>query len=73
MTEKEATRWRETFASLARYAWVAFPVALIGVMESIMESQAYTPGEKVEMMKWAMEAYNDAVEEAASNAQSMPH
>lgn len=71
MTEKEATRWRETFASLARYAWVAFPVVLIGVMESIMESHAYTPGEKVEMMKWAMEAYNDALKEASSNAETV--
>lgn len=72
MTKSEEKSWRKTFDGLARHTWVAFPMALIGIMESIMESQVYTPGERIEMMKWAMEAYNDALMEASSNAESMP-
>lgn len=72
MTKSEEKSWRKTFDGMARHTWVAFPMALIGIMESIMESQVYTPGERIEMMKWAMEAYNDALKEASSNAESMP-
>lgn len=71
MTKSEEKSWRKTFDGLARHAWVAFPMALIGIMESIMESQVYTPGEKIEMMKWAMEAYNNALKEASSNAETV--
>ena len=72
MNEREEKRWREIFDGLARHSWVAFPMALIAIMESIMESQWYTPGEKIELMRWAMEAYNDARKEEGSNAESMP-
>lgn len=71
MTKSEEKIWRNTFDGLARHAWVAFPMALIGVMESIMESKVYTPRERIEMMKWAMEAYNDALKEASSNAETV--
>ena len=72
MTEREEKRWRKTFDGLARHTWVAFPVALIGVMESIIDSQAYAPGEKIRLMELAMDAYNDATKEASSNAEGMP-
>ena len=47
MNKREEESWRKTFDGLARNTWVAFPMALIGIMESIMESQVYTPGEKL--------------------------
>lgn len=71
MTKSEEKSWRKTFDGLARHTWVAFPMALIGIMESIMESQVYAPGEKVEMMRWAMDAYNEAVKEAANNGKNL--
>lgn len=71
MNKREEKSWRKTFDGLARHTWVAFPMALIGIMESIMESQVYAPGEKVEMMRWAIEAYNEAVKEAANNGKNL--
>lgn len=67
MTKSEEKIWRNTFDGLARHAWVAFPVALIGVMESIIDSQAYAPGEKIKLMKLAMDAYNEALNETSVN------
>ena len=41
-------------------------------LESIMDSPCYTASEKLKLMKRAMIAYNDALKEASSNAESMP-
>ena len=67
MNKREEESWRKTFDGLARHTWVAFHLALIGIMESIMESQVYAHGEKVEMMRWAMDAYNEALNETSVN------
>lgn len=67
MTKSEEKSWREYFAREASRRWVAFPWVLIGALEDIMKLQSHTPGEMVEMMKWAMEAYNDALKETSVN------
>lgn len=72
MTKSEEKSWREYFAREASRRWVAFPWALIGALEGIMELQERTSGQKLKLMKWAMEAYNNALEEASSNAKGMP-
>lgn len=71
MDKNMERRLREHYAREARHRWVAFPQALICTMEDIIKIQSYTPGERVEMMKWAMEAYNDALKEAFSNAETV--
>ena len=73
MTKSEERRLREHYAREARRRWVASPWALVGTLEAIMGLQELTAGQKLKQMQWAMEAYNDALKEASSNAQSMPH
>lgn len=72
MTKRDEESWQGHFARAASRVWVAFPQALINTLEGIMKLQVYTPAERIEMMKWAMDAYNDALKEASSNAESMP-
>ena len=72
MTKSEERRWREYFAREASRRWVAFPWVLIGALEGIVELQERTAGQKLKLMQWAMDAYNDALKEASSNAKSMP-
>lgn len=72
MTKSEERRLREHYAREARHRWVAFPLALVGTLEAIMELQGLTAGKKLKQMQWAMDAYNDALKEASSNAESMP-
>lgn len=65
-------RWREYYAERA-HRWRGEPWALLGTLEAIMGFQELTAGQRLQRMQWAIEAYNNAVEEAASNAQSMPY
>lgn len=65
-------RWREYYAERAR-RWRGEPWTLLGTLEAIMGFQDLTAGQKLQRMRWAMDAYNDALKEAASNAQSMPY
>ena len=65
-------RWREYYAERAR-RWRGEPWALLGTLEAIMGFQELTAGQKLLRMRWAIEAYNSEVKEAASNAQSMPY
>ena len=72
MTKSEERRLREYYTREARRRWVAFPWALVGALEAIMGLQGLTSGQKLKQMQWAMDAYNDALKEASSNAESMP-
>lgn len=72
MTKREERRLREHYAREARRRWVAAPWALVGALEAIMGLQGLTAGQKLKQMQWAMDAYNDALKEASSNAKSMP-
>lgn len=73
MAEKSyEERWREYYAERAR-RWRGEPWALLGTLEAIMGFQELTAGQKLLRMRWAIEAYNSEVKEAASNAQSMPY
>ena len=56
-------RWREYYAERAR-RWRGEPWALLGTLEAIMGFQELTAGQKLQRMRWAMDAYNDAVAEA---------
>ncbi len=71
MTKSEERRLRDYFARAARHRWVASPWALVGTLEAIMELQGLTAGQKLKQMQWAMEAYNDALKEASSNAETV--
>lgn len=63
MTEKSCEeRWREYYAERAR-RWRSDPWFLVNDLESIMDSPCYTAREKLKLMKRAMEAYYNAVEE----------
>lgn len=73
MAEKSyEKRWRERYAERAR-RWRGEPWALLGTLEAIMGFQELTAGQRLQRMRWAIEAYNSEVKEAASNAQSMPY
>lgn len=56
-------RWREYYAERAR-RWRGEPWALLGTLEAIMGFQELTAGQRLQRMQWAIEAYNNAVEEA---------
>lgn len=72
MARSEEKSWRECYAKEARNHWLEFPWELIGVLWAIIICNYYTSAQKVDHIQWAMEAYNKAVEEASSNAESMP-
>ena len=72
MTKRDKEYWERYFHEKA-VQWKRNPWALVYDLESIMDSPCYTAREKLKLMRWAMEAYNDALKEASSNAQSMPH
>ena len=72
MTKSEERRWREYYAASAR-RWKHNPWALVGNLEAIMGFQDLTAGQKIRRMQLAIEAYNEAMKEASSNAESMPN
>ena len=63
-------RWREYYAERARQ-WRGKPWALLGTLETIMGFQELTAGQKLQRMQWALEAYNSAVKEEGSNAETV--
>ena len=63
VSKREEQMWREHYAEDAR-RWVYLPWSLLGVFEAIMNVQDYTPSRKLQQMRWAMDAYNDAAAEA---------
>lgn len=67
MTKSEERRLRDYFARSARHRWVASPWALVGTLEAIMELQGLTAGQKLKQMQWAMDAYNEALNETSVN------
>ena len=71
MNKNEERRLREHYAREARHRWVAFPWAMVGTLEAIMELQGLTAGQKLKQMQWAMDAYNDALMEARINAKTV--
>ena len=44
--------------------WIECPWELLGTLEAIMGFQELTAGQRLRRMRWAMDAYNDAVAEA---------
>lgn len=71
MAEKSyEKRWREYYAERAR-RWRGEPWTLLGTLEAIMGLQELTAGQKLKRMHWAMDAYNDALKEASSNAETV--
>lgn len=67
ITKREEKSRREYYAREARRRWVASPWALVGTLEAIMELQGLTAGQKLEQMQWAMDAYNEALNETSVN------
>ena len=67
MTESEEKSWREYYAKEARNHWLEFPWELIGVLWAIIICNDYTSAQKVDHIQWAMEAYNNAMEETRAN------
>lgn len=71
MNKRDEAYWKRYFPERA-ILWRRDPWALVYDLESLMDSVCYTAREKLKLMRWAMDAYNEAVKEASSNAESMP-
>ena len=70
MTKRDEAYWEKHFSEWAIRSR-SDPWALVYDLESIMDSPCYTASEKLKLMKRAMEAYNEAVKEASSNAETV--
>ena len=63
MNKRDEAYWEKHFSEWA-IRWRSDPLALVYDLESIMDSPCYTAREKLKLMRWAMDAYNDAAAEA---------
>lgn len=70
MNKRDEAYWEKHFSEWA-IRWRSDPWALVYDLESIMDSPCYTASEKLKLMRWAMDAYNEAVKEASSNAETV--
>ena len=70
MNKRDEAYWERYFPEQA-IRWKSDPWALVYDLESIMDSPCYTASEKLKLMRWAMDAYNDARKEASSNAEKI--
>ena len=70
MNKRDKEYWERYFPEKA-VQWKRNPWALVYDLESIMDSPCYTASEKLKLMRWAMDAYNEAVKEAAHNGKNL--
>ena len=70
MNKRDEAYWEKHFSEWA-IRWRSDPLALVYDLESTMDSPCYTARDKLKLMRWAMDAYNEAVKEASSNAETV--
>ena len=70
MNKRDEEYWKRYFPERA-ILWRRNPWALVYDLESLMDSVCYTAREKLKLMRWAMDAYNDALMEARINAKTV--